>query len=136
MNLVDLIDEDQEAWVSAPVDPRFEIKIKFASKDTIQRMHKNATVSKYDTKLRQRFDEVDDKHFVQNFVQECVLDWKGLTVGVLRKMIPLKKGDLDDDTEVEFSHQSALELIDKDTTDLGVWLLEAVRDLENFSKKT
>lgn len=137
MNIKNLIKEDQDIWIATPIDEGFEVKIRFASKEAITRMTKNATVKKLDRKHKTQYEVLDDDVFMNEFIEHCLIDWKGLTVEVLSRMVLIDSQALGDDSqeEIEFSVENALDLIQHDTTKFADWLMEAVRDVENFYRK-
>lgn len=110
----------------------FELKLTFIPKAELGELVKKHMVRKWDPKTHQRTDELDGKGMLGDFAIKAIKDWRGLTVGGLAKMVPLKGGaKVSRDVLVEFSPENATELL-LTAYDLETFVRETVLNLDSF----
>lgn len=133
-----LVNDDAEVWVKTPIDPDFQVKLKFASKDKMAKIQKESIKQHLDRQTRQVVTETDDEKFLEKFLTYCVKDWTGLTKRVLAEMIPMDLEEFSEEElaeEIPYDVSEAVDLIHADVTGFDEWLIMSVRDLENFTKR-
>lgn len=138
MSLIkNMVKEDSEVWVPTPIEDDFQIKLRFASKDRITKMQEQASKKFFNPKTGQQEVEVDDKKFLNKFLEHCLVDWSGFSYRVLSLMAPVDETQIPEDEwneEIPFSIETAKDLMDVEAVGFDGWLFSAVRDVQNFTK--
>ena len=121
-----------EAWVPLEGFEPFEVKVAYLSREELTKIRNSVTRVSFNPKTRQREDTIDSELFVKEFVKAVVLDWKGLTLDIASKLLPLEvPADVDLTQDIEFSQESALDL-SKNSPVFDGWLNDVTFDLERF----
>jgi hypothetical protein len=132
MKLTTYLKTKLEAWVPLEGFEPFEVKVAYLSREELTKIRNSVTRVSFNPKTRQREDTVDSELFVKEFVKAVVLDWKGLTLDIASKLLPLEvPADVDLSQEIEFSQESALDL-SKNSPVFDGWLNDVTFDLERF----
>lgn len=134
MDIKSLIaDESITAWVEYPGDGEFEVQIKYLPRKEFRDIVQKARVRT--VRQRSTTDDVDAAKLSDLVTNKLVLGWKGLTIAVLRTLMPVKSVEgASDDTEVEFSKDNLKALTDY-SMDFENWLLEVAMDPRTFSSE-
>lgn len=114
-----------------PGFPGFVLKLSYLSRETLINIRKKATKQVY--KNRQTTDELDDKIFLQLYVDAAVKGWKGLKLSYLEQLAPVELGNNDPDAELEYSPENALFLM-QSSANFDSFISETVTELGNFTK--
>lgn len=132
MKLTTYLKTKLEAWVPFEGFDGFEVKVAYLSREELTKIRNSVTRIAFNPKTRQREDNIDSELFVKEFVKAVVLDWKGLTLDIASKLLPLEvPADVDMAQEIEFSQESALDL-SKNSPVFDGWLNDVTFDLERF----
>lgn len=134
MDIKSLIaDESITAWVEYPGPGEFQVHIKYLPRKDFRDLVQIARVRV--VRARARTDDVDAAKLSDLVTNKLVLGWKGLTIAVLRTLMPVKavEGGTED-TEVEFSKDNLKALTDY-SMDFENWLLEVAMDPSTFSSE-
>lgn len=132
MKLTQYLKTRLEAWVPLEGFEPFEVKVAYLSREELTKIRNSVTRVSFNPKTRQREDTIDSELFVKEFVKAVVLDWKGLTLDIASKLLPLEvPADVDLDQDIEFSQESALDL-SKNSPVFDGWLNDVTFDLERF----
>jgi hypothetical protein len=132
MKLTTYLKTKLEAWVPLEGFDGFEVKVAYLSREELTKLRNSVTRVAFNPKTRQREDNIDSELFVKEFVKAVVLDWKGLTLDIASKLLPLDvPADVDLSQEIEFSQESALDL-SKNSPVFDGWLNDVTFDLERF----
>lgn len=132
MKLTTYLTTKLEAWVPMEGFEPFEIKIAYLSREELTKIRNAVTRVAFNPKTRQREDNIDSELFLKEFVKSVVLDWKGLTLDIASKLLPLDvPADVDLSQEIEFSQESALDL-SKNSPVFDSYLNDVCFDLERF----
>lgn len=123
--------ETKRAWLSYPGIPGFEVELATISRPALVSLRKRCMISKFDRKLRQPVETLDEDLFVAEFTKATIKNWKGLTLSKLETLIPLDITEANADTEIHFNLEDAQILV-KNSPDFDIWINDAVFDLENF----
>jgi hypothetical protein len=91
-------------------------------------------VQKFDRKLRQIMEDLDEDKFVEEFTKSTVKNWKGLTIEHLETLVLIDTNNQDMSKEVEYSQENA-EVLVSSSTEFDTWLNEVVFDLDNFRSR-
>ena len=105
----------------------------FLSKETNQTLYKKCQKIKFD-RNRTEITEFDDDLFLQLYVKSIIKGWKGLTYTYLQELVLVDIPAGEEDKELDFSDDNALELM-KASVVLDGWISEVISDLGNFTSK-
>ena len=134
MELKSLLVDSKTTWVEFPGLEGFEVELANLSRKELTNLRKKCTINKFNRKIRQFEDELDDEKFVKEFAKATVQNWKGLKLEYLEDLLLVDLKDQDPTKEMEFSVENALVLVEN-STEFDNWLNEVVFDLENFRGK-
>ena len=134
MELKSLLVDSKTTWVEFPGLIGFEVELANLSRKELTSLRKKCTINKFNRKIRQFEDELDDEKFVKEFAKATVQNWKGLKLEYLEDLLLVDLKDQNPEEEMEFSVDNALVLVEN-STEFDNWLNEVVFDLENFRSK-
>ena len=134
MELKSLLVDSKTTWVEFPGLIGFEVELANLSRKELTNLRKKCTINKFNRKIRQFEDELDDEKFVKEFAKATVQNWKGLKLEYLEDLLLVDLKDQNPEEEMEFSVDNALVLVEN-STEFDNWLNEVVFDLENFRSK-
>ena len=109
----------------------FKINVVFLSRETLVAIRKKATKTVY--KNRAATEEVDDKLFLQLYVQATIKGWSGLKMAHVNELAPIDMTAVDPESLLDFSEENALELM-RASGDFDSFITETVSELSNFTK--
>ena len=109
----------------------FTINVVFLSRETLVNIRKKATKTTF--KNRQPVEELDDKLFLQLYVNACIKGWKGLKLSYLEQLAPVDISSQDPDAELVYDQDSALMLM-QNSANFDAYISETVTELSNFTK--
>lgn len=109
----------------------FKIDAVFLSRETLVGIRKKATKTSF--KNRQPVEELDDKLFLQLYVNACVKGWKGLKLSYLEQLAPVDLTGQDPEAELEYSQDNALFLM-QNSANFDGFISDTVTELSNFTK--
>lgn len=132
MRITQYLTTKLEAWVPLEGFEPFEVKVAYLSREELTKIRNAVTRVAFNPKTRQREDTIDNELFIKEFVKAVVLDWKGLTLDIASKFLPLSiPSDVDSSQEIEFSQENALDL-SKNSPVFDSFLNDVCFDLERF----
>lgn len=85
----------------------FEVCFKPISRDELRRIYRKNTRFTWNRRTHQREETVDEEGFRRDFLRAVLLDWRGLTVGKLRRWLPGLPLSGPDDQEIPFDYEDA-----------------------------
>lgn len=136
IKLRDLITSDRPTkWVQ--YKETFEVQVRFIPRSRISIMSTEATISKWDNKAHQRKDSLDPELLARSFAREAIVGWRGLTIGLLVQMVPVKADgvkSLSALTPVDYDEENAAELL-LASADFDLFVREHVLDISQFRPK-
>ena len=109
----------------------FTISAVFLSRETLVGIRKKATKTSF--KNRQPVEELDDKLFLQLYVNACIKGWKGLKLSYLETLAPVDLTGQDPEAELEYNQDNALFLM-QNSANFDSFISETVTELSNFTK--
>jgi hypothetical protein len=104
----------------------------FLSKESNQALYKKCQTPKFDARTRQATDEFNDELFLKLYVRAIIKGWKGLKYSYLQELVLVDVAAGDEDKELPFTEDNALELMKASTT-LDNWISEVISDLGKFT---
>jgi hypothetical protein len=134
MELKKLMVDTKEVWMDFPGLNGFKVKIANLARKELVSLRKRCTVQKFDRKLRQIMETLDEEKFVEEFAKATIKDWKGLTLEHLETLVLVDISSKDASEEVEYTKENAQVLV-SESTEFDSWLNEVVFDLDNFRSK-
>lgn len=108
----------------------FKVKVSFLSREALVNMRKKSTVQSF--KSRKVEEDLDDKKFLELYSKAAIKGWSGLKLKYLEQLAPIDLGANDPESELPFSDESALYLM-QTSSDFDSFISNTVTDLSNFS---
>jgi hypothetical protein len=130
-SLKTLLVPSKSVEVEYPGFPDFKINVNFLSRETLINIRKKSTKTTF--KARQGSEELDDKLFLKLYVEACIKGWSGLKLAYLEQLAPVDMDGLDAETELPFSNEEALALM-QSSANFDAFISETVTELTNFTK--
>ena len=109
----------------------FKINVVFLSRETLVSIRKKATKTVF--KNRQPLEELDDKLFLQLYVNACIKGWSGLKLTYLEQLAPVDLTGQPEDSELPYDQDNALFLMQA-SANFDAFISETVTELSNFTK--
>lgn len=78
-------------WVPVPAFSPWEIRIKYLDPQTVKRLSAQYTEKRMNQKTRQFEDHLNQEGFSKAMTKEMIQEWRGLTLEVLDKLLPLNE---------------------------------------------
>lgn len=114
----------------------FDIKVQYIPKAILSEISKSATKRVWDPVRKSHQDKLDGKELVKGIAREAIIDWRGLTVGKLSTIVPIKNPQqADPKVEVPYSAEDA-ELLLLGAYELEGWIRDIAFDAAVFSTVT
>ena len=133
MDLKNIINEKEQSY-EIWVDFRgFEIKISYLDKGELQAVLKRSKSREYDRKTHRPVEKYSDEKLGRNLAH-LIIDWRGLTLGKLAEMVPIKISEAEAKTPVPYSKTNAETLV-KEAYGLDNFLMDTVTDLQAFREE-
>ena len=133
LSLKALLVPSKSVEVEYPGMQGFKLNLYFLSRETLVSIRKKSTKQVF--KNRQQTEELDDKLFLQLYVAAAIKGWKGLKLSYLEQLAPVELGDNDKESELEYSDENALVLM-QSSSNFDAFVSETVTELGNFSKSS
>lgn len=133
LSLKSLLVPSKTVEVEYPGFSGFKVNVSFLSRETLINIRKKATKTTF--KSRQPSEELDDKLFLQLYVEASVKGWSGFKLAYLEQLAPVELAGQDLDSELEFSAENALFLMQA-SSNFDAFISETVTELSNFSKSS
>ncbi len=131
MNLKELMLDCKAAWVAFPGLKGFEVEVVNLSRKELTKLRKNCTITKFDRKMKQPVESIDEERFVSDFSAATIKNWKGLTYEYLETLILVDVSGKSLDTLLPYSKENA-ELLISSSVEFDEFINNSVFDLENF----
>jgi len=130
-SLKSLLVPSKAVEVEYPGMPGLMIDVVFLARETLVNIRKKATKTTF--KNRQPVEELDDKLFLQLYVNACIKGWKGLTLAYLEQLAPVDLTGQDPTAELEYNQDNALFLM-QNSANFDGFISDTVTELSNFTK--
>lgn len=131
LSLKSLLVPSKSVEVDYPGFNGFKINVVFLSRETLVSIRKKATKTTF--KNRQPVEELDDKLFLQLYVNACIKGWSGLKLSYLEQLAPVDLTGQDLDSELGYDQDNALFLMQA-SANFDAFISETVTELSNFTK--
>lgn len=131
LSLKSLLVPSKSVEIDYPGLNGFKVNVVFLSREKLVEIRKKATKSTW--KNRQANDELDDKLFLQLYVNACIKGWKGLKLSYLEQLAPVDLSGQDLESELPYDQDNALFLM-QSSANFDAFISETVSELANFTK--
>ena len=131
VNLKSLLVPSKNVEVDYPGLNGFKVNVVFLSRETLVGIRKKATKTTF--KNRQPVEELDEKLFLQLYVNACIKGWSGLKLRYLEELAPVDLTGQDSEAELPYSQDDALFLMQA-SANFDAFISETVTELSNFTK--
>lgn len=131
LSLKALLVPSKSVEVEYPGFNGFKINVVFLSRETLVSIRKKATKTSF--KNRQPVEELDDKLFLQLYVNACVKGWSGLKLSFLEQLAPVDLTGQNPESELAYDQDNALFLMQA-SANFDAFISETVTELSNFTK--
>jgi hypothetical protein len=118
-----------------PFLPEVYFKISYASKFMLNQIREVAREVWTNPRTRSQEERFNDEKLRAEYCRHIIRDWRGLTVGKLRKIVPgIDAGEgVTDETELGYSFDVASALLEVSLEFEG-WVIDTATNVENYSK--
>lgn len=106
MDLTTIEREDISGWVR--FEDKFDVLIACTKREELAKRIDRCKKTEY---VKHQPKETIDEEKLRQELAKCILDWRGLTVGIVATMIPIKVKDEDKDTPVECTEANKMVLL-------------------------
>ncbi len=131
LSLKSLLVPSKAVSTEYPGMPGFKIDVVFLARETLVSIRKKATKTSF--KNRQPVEELDDKLFLQLYVNACIKGWTGLKLNYLEQLAPVDLTGQDMAAELAYSEDNALFLM-QNSANFDGFISDTVTELSNFTK--
>ena len=131
LSLKSLLVPSKTVEVDYPGFNGFKINVVFLSRETLVGIRKKATKTVF--KNRQPLEELDDKLFLQLYVNACIKGWSGFKLSFLEQLAPVDLTGQDMDSDLPYDQDNALFLMQA-SANFDAFISETVTELSNFTK--
>lgn len=131
LSLKNLLVPSKSVEVEYPGFNGFKINVVFLSRETLVGIRKKATKTSF--KNRQPVEELDDKLFLQLYVNACIKGWSGLKLAYLEQLAPVDLTGQDPENTLAYDQDNALFLM-QNSANFDAFISETVTELSNFTK--
>lgn len=131
LSLKTLLVPGKAAEVDFPGFDGFKIDVVFLSRESLVAIRKRST--KITFKNRQPVEELDDKLFLQLYVDACIKGWKGLKLSYLEQLAPVDLTGQNPEDVLGYDKDNALFLM-QSSANFDAFISETVSELSNFTK--
>lgn len=135
MQLKNLIVDSRTVSIDFPGLEGFSLDLAYMNKESLYKLRDKCNVTKFDRKTHQATQELDMKLFNKLFTEAVIKGWKGFKYKYVEEFLLIDMSNVDPETEMPFSVESALVLMENSKT-FDAWIGEAVNDLETFRTKS
>jgi hypothetical protein len=136
MDLKALLDTDRienGVWVTYEDTP-FEVRVAYYGRPEMQALYKKCSTKKFDPGTMQEREDLDTVKFRDAFSDQVIKEWRGLTLGVLRKLILLKASEQPDDTPITCTKENKTFLLENCFA-FDRWVQSVCQSIEVFNQK-
>ena len=131
LSLKSLLVPSKTVEVDYPGFNGFKINVVFLSRETLVGIRKKATKTVF--KNRQPLEELDDKLFLQLYVNACIKGWSGFKLSFLEQLAPVDLTGQDMESDLPYDQDNALFLMQA-SANFDAFISETVTELSNFTK--
>jgi len=112
----------------------FYVSITYASKMILTTISDASREVSFNTRTKEREERLNDDKLRNEYVDQIIRDWRGLTPRKLKKLVlSVECSDEDIDKEINFSKDVAIALMEV-STDFEAWIIDTAINTENFTE--
>lgn len=132
--MVDLDRANSGTWVKYK-ETNFEVLVIHYGKQLIAQLAERNSIYAFDTTKMAERKEIDAEAFRKDYARTIIKNWRGLTIEVLRRFVPVK---MDAEPPADFQFEctdEAKEMLIKHSMEFDQWLQSISSKVETFNKK-
>jgi hypothetical protein len=118
-------------------DAEFFVKISYASKFILNQIRDASKESNMNYRTRTTEEHLDDDKMRREYARQIIRDWRGLTSGVIKQIVPgaklLVEGLGKDTDAVPYDIETAISLLEV-SIEFENWVLDTATNIANFSQ--
>lgn len=122
------IKDKSELTVWAEYKDGFALQIRYTPRTKLRQITDACKNRQWDPKTHQLVEVVDNEKFYRRVAEELVINWRGLTPPVLRKLVDMEPYP---EIEAPYSVEDCAELL-SEAYDLDLWVQQIASDLEYY----
>ena len=131
--ITNLIKKETVAVLEYPNIEGFKVKLRYLGKRELKEIYNDCISTIIDPKTRTSVERLNKEKFANIMAERVVLDWEGLTIKGLNKLVPVELTEITDMNEViSSSFDNKKELLEN-SSDFDGWVTETTRELSNFN---
>lgn len=126
-----------EKWFDISESTRirgFEVRVRHISKRTIERWSRECTRMVFNPDTNRKEPKINNKALFSLYAEHVIPEWRGLTVGGVRKILVLNAGSsqVPDSTLVAPTKENIINLLENASNSFDVLITDLARDPRNF----
>jgi len=133
MDLERLVESKKEAYEVWAEFGGIDFKLRYMDRTALQRLVERSRTRRYDRRTHQPVEDVDVEKLSRNLAR-LITGWRGLTLGKLACLVPIKVAPDEAGTDVPYSLKNA-EILVREVYGLDTFLADTVTDLGHFLEK-
>lgn len=132
-NLIDTAKTSEGVWMQFKDTP-FHVQVTYYGKAQMTALFDRTKRVEFDPVTLTNREEIDREKFRKEYSRKVIRDWRGLTMDVLRKLIPLREDpNVPDAYEVPCTDENR-ELLILHSIEFDRWLQTVCTSLDNFNQ--
>jgi hypothetical protein len=136
LSLKKLVVPSKETWADVSGFEGFKVKVRYLSRDEVMKIREKCSIQKIDRKTRQVEKEVDPDLFQEVYIKSVLVDWEGLKLKYLDKLLAVDLSGVEDlEDTLNFTEENAIELM-KNSSIVDTFVSNMLEEVENFSKSS
>lgn len=132
------VKKDTQAWFDFPELEGFKILLRYCRKSEMRKMLEDCTEKRTDLMTGETKEETNSEEFKKEICKNIIIDWAGLTIGMLKKLIPLDEAALAEtgyvDTDLVACDLESKMMLMNESFTFDRWLNTAVSDIRKFKE--
>lgn len=129
-----LIKKETVAVLNYPDVEGFKVKLRYLGKRELKDIYNDCITNVIDPKTRTSVERLNKEKFANIMAERVVIEWEGLTLKGLNKLVPLDPEQVTDgNIIVESTFENKKELLEN-SSEFDGWVTETTRELSNFSE--
>lgn len=123
--------DTKSAWVEYPAFSGFEIELVNLSRPELTALRKRCVTTRFDKKLRQAVEELNEEKFIEEFTKATIKNWRGFKLKYLESFMIVDLTKVDPEAELPYSQENA-KLLVTNSAEFDTWVNDTIFDLDNF----
>jgi hypothetical protein len=121
--------------VDFPRYKSFKVEMCYLPREVITGIRERNTVISFNRVSRQKEETVDTDKFMDEYIKSVIVGWSGLTLEIVKNLVPIAVKEEDLKTPVPYSHDDAMWLV-KNSTEFDSFVSDTLNQVDLFSVTT